>query len=87
MLATLMMQTSHLAPSSGQANLVFLKYWSVMGMQMQLAVAPGTSLFSLISCDEKLFWAETSPVILKRIILKMFWLNVSLQTEIHTPSG
>lgn len=58
MFMTLMKQTFHLAPSSGQANLVFLKYLSMMSMQMQLGIAPGIGLFSLISCEQQLFWAE-----------------------------
>lgn len=56
-----MMQTFHQAPSSGQACLIFLLYQTVMGMQIQLGIAPGISLFSLISREQPRFSAENFP--------------------------
>lgn len=58
---TSMMQTFHQAPSSSQASLIFLLYQTVMGMQIQLGIAPGISLFSLISREQQRFSAENFP--------------------------
>lgn len=55
---TSMMQTFHQAPSSGQSSLIFLLCQTVMGMQIQLGIAPGISLFSLISYEQQRFLAE-----------------------------
>lgn len=66
---TLSMQPFHLAPSSGQANLVFLKRASVRGMPMQLGVAPGISWFFFDTMRVAVSYSQlkTSPVVLKQI--------------------
>lgn len=47
-----LMQTFHLA------NLIFLIHQTVIGMQIQVGIAPEISLFPLISCEQQRLWAE-----------------------------